>query len=728
MAYIQRITPPPNKVYNFSVKDFTGGLNNRSDQMKSNQASSLMNMSFADDTLMETRFGQKYYDDLTVATVETILLDTPIIGQTDGDTIKKHTPKTEEVAINGTNRSTLKITAHGLSVNDVIVNTSRQNRVAKVTKVNDVNTIIIEPAIPGQTAGDIIQTYTYVDSGTIDVGVPDMFTMTDHGLANGDVIENTTHQGLSLVSVSNGNEVSFIDEYKPYKDLDVLLRASNGKLYVESEELSLITGRACGVNHMGYYILVDGNKMYAYGKWPQADSTYEKVTGTPIDDYCFMEVISPDLDAPRLDTSHYQGVLNVDYNNFKVWYVPCENEFLDEFSGANVVPARVKYVVSHKGRVFASGDEKDDDNVFISSINRPFYFPVSLPIQMPPNSDKVRGMVVYDDSVVVGRGEDIHVITGETNRTDVGAEIFTLKKLNTHTGIANNDCMKVAHNYLFFMGSDGNAYSLSSVRHDEKTLSTTILTKTIDIKKDPINVTLADLETACSCFHDDIWYVSIKDKVLLYSYRKQAWSVYNNINAKVFYVKDGALIWGRADGRVATFDESNFLDFGVPYRSWWYGKAFDMEEANVYKFFKECFLVAQVFENYPSIIDVLFEVDYADVADDVSINNAMSIWNVSKWGDRFITRNIVESLPIHIGQRGRNLKVKLSCNHDVDKVVVEPTDLNTIETKYEGLFAYVSSEDKYYLYTNHAWKPYPNINQRMKVRQVNGDYEMRGKR
>ena len=66
MAYIQKTTPPPNKVLNFSLKDYAGGLNNASDQLKPNEASSLLNMAFVDESLMEKRKGQDYYDDLVI--------------------------------------------------------------------------------------------------------------------------------------------------------------------------------------------------------------------------------------------------------------------------------------------------------------------------------------------------------------------------------------------------------------------------------------------------------------------------------------------------------------------------------------------------------------------------------------------------------------------------------------------------------------------------------------
>ena len=63
MPFIQKVIPPPNKIMNFSLKDFSGGMNNRSDQIKDNEASVVKNLMFADDTVLETRWGQKYYND-----------------------------------------------------------------------------------------------------------------------------------------------------------------------------------------------------------------------------------------------------------------------------------------------------------------------------------------------------------------------------------------------------------------------------------------------------------------------------------------------------------------------------------------------------------------------------------------------------------------------------------------------------------------------------------------
>ena len=593
MAYIQKNTPPPNKVLTFSVRDFSGGLNNRSDQLNDNEASSIINMEFVDETLLEKRRGQTYFDEF--------ITPTPVV---------------------------------------------------------------------------------------------------------------------------------YIDEFKPYNSPDVLIKATESNVYVNDVLIGSVAGKINGVNHNGRYVFADGNKLYAYGTFPQVDSTYVKIVGTATPDNILMEVVSPADEHTRLGTEHIEDVLNVDYTDKKVFYEPCENEFIDVYKGANKIPDGVKFLVSHNGRLFASGNDKDDDNVFITDIANPFYFPVTLPIQVPPNSDKVVGMAVYDDSVVIGRQHDVHAIFGNTNRPDAGFEPFNLRRINTHTGFANHDAVDVVHNYLFFLGYDGNMYALGSTRIDEKQLSTSIISHQVDLKQLPIGVDTNDLSKANSAFFKDMWYVNIEDKTLVFSYRHKAWTLFTGLNSQTMYVLDNQLIWSNSNCRIAKFSDGEYLDFGAPYEGHWYSKFFDMDSANNFKQFREFFLIAHVYSTHPSDINVLFEVDYSDLRERIIVSNQISAWGRSKWGDRFITRNISDSLPFVIGRRGRNIRIKLSCGEYIHGEVQTVEDLNTYLGRRNGVLVKILSTEQYFLYMNKEWiEIFPgDLNQRMKVYQINGDYELRGKR
>lgn len=594
MAFIQDTTPKPNQIHHFSLKDFSGGLNNRSNILRSNECTSVLNMVFDSEQVLEKREGQGYYDDVNI-----------------------------------------------------------------------------------------------------------------------------------------GGEVTFMDSFRPYNHADLLIRASEDSVYLNHNKLTDVKGSIDGLNFNGNYIFADGDTLYVYGSFPQEDDTYTKIHGDPIDDFVLLEIVSPEEDHDRLDEDHVKGVLNIDYENYKIFYEPCELEFVDNYKGANVVPEGVRYLESLRGRMYATGHKEDDDNVFITDLSNPYYFPVSLPIQLPPNSDRIQGLVVYDDSVVIGRKDDIHVISGNTNRPDMNVTPFQLRKLNTHTGFANHRCFDVVHNNLFFFGNDGDAYSLSSVRHNENTLATSILSRAVDFRKDPINVHHSEFERACSIYHDDYWHLAFDDVVMLFSYRNMSWLMWNNIDATSFLVYNNDFFWGTSGGDTVSLIDGVYMDFDLPYEAHWHSKILDMDDANSFKQFREFFLVAHTFAEHNTTINLRFEVDYNDVRDRVSIENEFSIWGQSKWGDRFVNRTINDSIPIIIGRRGRNIKIIVRNSSFIDKTVEDKEELDELLGLYDGMFVKVLSDGTYYKYLDREWVEQDkdkDLNQRMRVYQINGDYEIRGKR
>ena len=590
MAWVQKTSPPPNRVLNFSLKDFSGGMNNRTDQLKDNEGALVNNLMFADDTILETRYGQKYYDDKVI----------------DG-------------------------------------------------------------------------------------------------------------------------EIIFIDEYKPYRDPNQLIRATNTEMHI-GELIVPLVGKPSGVNHLGKYYFSDGKTLKVYGKFTDENSIYTRVVGESTG-YDVYTIVSPAMEHEQLPAEHTMGVKVVDHVEKTVCYEPCKNEFEDTFKGACVVPDSVKYVVSHGARLFVSGNENDDDNIFITDLQNPIYFAVSLPLQIPPTSDKITGLHVFDNSLIVGRENDIYVVLGSTNRHGIGVEVFSLKRLNTHTGFASHTAVDIAHNYLIFLGSDGTVYALQNSRTNERELATMVLSRTIDLTAEPIGLTKDDYKDAVSCFHNNEWHLSMKNKTLVYSYSHISWVMYTNLNVRSAFAIDGELVWGRPEGRIAMFDKENFFDFGLPYQSTWYSKIFDMDDANSFKQFREFFLVAKTFGVEYSDIYVTFEVDYAEMRDRAIVSNQISIWGKSIWGDRFINNNINESIPFVIGRRGRNIRIKVTNGYELDGVVEDYSYLENYPEKKDGLLVRLENGENY-LYMNREWLflKGEELNQRMKLYQINGDYELRGKR
>lgn len=524
--------------------------------------------------------------------------------------------------------------------------------------------------------------------------------------------------------------IVWIDEFKPYNETNQFLRATATTLYSEAVAIQTVAGEVHGINHLGMYYFADGNKLYCYGKFPQASTApYVEITGTPIDAYVVLEIISPGT-YTALDTTHKQGVTRYDYTNLKVWYEPCQNELEDPLYGANIIPNHCKYIVSHNGMIFASGNDKDDDTVYISERKEaPFYFPVSKSMQLPPNSDLIKGLIVWDSAVVVGRTQDVYMIDGETNNPNLGLKCFSLNKVNTHTGFASGDSVDVVNNHLFYLGADGVCYGLSSIRADDKTRVTTIISKQLDLFKKPINVSLENMSKSCSIFINNLWYLSIGDIILVYSYDEKAWTLYNGINASAFYNYYGTLCFGRMNGSIGKFS-NDYLDFGKPYSAFWHSKNFDMDEKILQKYFIEFYMVAHMYGEFFSDVIARFMIDYSNVEGQYTITNQTSIWGKTLWGEMFINRTISSSLPFFIGRRGRNIAFRFSNIFNLSGEVATFVDLATVAGKFEGMTVYVIDEDRYYNYENYNWVEIPptRLNQVMKIREVVGQYEVRGKR
>lgn len=592
MAYLQRSTPPPNKILSFHLNNFAGGLNNRSHLLESNQCSDVMNMSFMEDEIMERRKGQ-----------------------------------------------------------------------------------VIEEA----------------------------------GIASA---------------------ILFMDTYRPYTGSDMRVKAINDAFYVNGSFVRSVSGQIQGLNVDGKYFFTDQNNLYVYGIFPQVTSTYEVITGTPMASNIPMRIITPPAGMyTPLGTTHKQGITYYDYTNQTICYMPCQLELNDSYKGANVLPEKVKFMVLHQGRVFASGSNKDDDNVFITDVRNPYYFPVALPIQLPPNSDMVRGMSVYDNSVLVGRKGDIYAIDGTTNNPDLGLRLFELRKLNTHAGFMNNMSINVAHNFLFFLGSDGVVYSLSSANQNEKIVSTTILSRTLDLFSSPLSLTRDNMLTACSVFYQDEWLLSIDDTVLVYNYRHRAWTRYNGFRARSFLVSEDKLLWGNQFGQVVKFAD-DYLDFDEPYESYWTSKNFDMEDPATFKQFKEFFLQTHTYDEYKSTIRIEVELDYVNVNSRMDVTNQVSKWGVAHFGDRFITRNINASIPITVGRRARNIRFTFRSGYISGFTCNTRTLLDLFTDNNEGKLVLVTDENQYYVYKEGEWTliSKEDTHSPMRIYQINGEYELRGKR
>lgn len=535
--------------------------------------------------------------------------------------------------------------------------------------------------------------------------------------------------------------ILYIDEYRPYTEPDQLIRATKNGIFLGSERIKNITGQISGLNFNGLYFFADGEKLHAFGSFPQEQvEPFIRIIGTPTPGNHLFTVENPPADYVPLDTTYTVGVTVYSYTSNQVWYEPCQNEILDTYKGANVVPTGLQFLTDLNGRMYASGAKDSDDTVYITDIQNPYYFPVYLPLQLPPNSDAVRGLATFDNSVVVSREYDMYAIRGNSNRLDTGDNLYELFKLNTHTGFANNESHDVAHNYLFYVGADGQCYALMNVTSGEN-LSTTILNKQVDFLKQPfykfdstnkVPLTKQDVVKARTYFFQNNWHVAVGDQIALYNYETQAWSLYNGLNASAFYHKDYKLIIGRNDGRTTVFTDQ-YLDLGEPFLATWWSKRLDLGDPLTFKHFRDFFISLYPHVDHASDVRITVLVDGKQVNVIDIARSVIARYGKAVWGDMYVTVDSVVQIPFYVNLRGRFIQFKVSNAWNVAKEVFEFGDLTTVVPRtFNETLAKVTSENKYYLFTDGdvSWveKKEEDLNQPLKFIQLAGDYELRRRR
>jgi len=432
-----------------------------------------------------------------------------------------------------------------------------------------------------------------------------------------------------------------------------LIRATDAKMYAGDVEIKTLAGRAQGVSYQNKYIFTDGSGIYAYGSFPQDASTYVTFIGTPSPDNMVMQIMGEQGAYTPLGATHDIGMTIYDYTDKKIYYNPCENELSDESKGANFPPSTPTCIESKEGRIYCAGDDELPYSIFISDIQNPYYFPVSVGLQITPDGDKITTLIEFHDAILVGTSARWHAIYGNTNRTDLNFDLYTMKDLNTHTGIAGSATAKRVNNYVFYLGNDGVVYSLYTPQTDTTKVMTVILSSKLLLFEEPLSFNTDDFPNASAVFFEDNYWLSIGDKILVYSFSRQGWSLFDSINACSFLVKDYKLLIGNNAGRLVEYNKNSYSDLGEPIVSYWKSKRFDMGFPSRIKKFKEMFAVAKTFDTINSTVKVSFEVDYEDIESISTIKNAISRWGEALFGDRFISRNINKSLPIVINRRGR---------------------------------------------------------------------------
>ena len=426
-------------------------------------------------------------------------------------------------------------------------------------------------------------------------------------------------------------------------------------------------------------------------------------------------------------------------HRWRTWYEPCQYELEDGYKGTNMQTNYCNMITVHKDRLYLTGNPNDPNMVYISDILNPYYFPASLPVQLPPDGDRVTCMRVFNDSVIFGRENDVYVLSGNTNRDT--SDAYLLKKLNTHTGIVNNNSANIIHNFMFYVGSDGNCYKLKNTTSSDLILATQKLNTKVNLFNKPISKNIWDIRnchTGYDPFNEE-WWIQLDDLSIIYNYQLMAWTIYSGTeNVKLFTYK-GKFLLGRDRCEVMYFDDNVCYDYDyeypelrLPIPCYWTSKDIDFGSPIRIKQIRDTYVVSEVYDNKRTDVRVKYDIDYVSVENESKVESEIALWGKAIWDkNRFIASNISRSLPIMVGRRGKTFKIWIGNGYKFKDYVTELPHQE--ETSVGDLFYcngkfYVRTPRDYETRSYYQELSEEELYQPMKIYEISGLYEFKGYR
>lgn len=755
-AFLQEVPVGNRPSKTLTLFSYQGGLDNISSQSTTGNecATNVLNMIYLEDGLIQKRYGTNPYDDKTyngdVRYIDTFYCD-------EGDKLVVATANA--VYVDGKKIQDVQGVIEGVSVANkymfvdghFLYSYEKVEDAWKVFKLKTPTNLEDELARDAKKGDKVIHVKDgskfkpgcWIQIGKREIDKKGMqsetpppqtvrvLSVSGNQITLGEEIKIDGIETTTTTSTEDNSENKMKSDESTGKDETIVRREKTSGTWDGDNVIKTVTDskRISGTSNTTTTVIGTGvSVVYTKNKKKEEDDIevqyhrleFDHKAGTPI-------IIFPNSEL-------YQYIGEWKDNGTEKWYEPCTHELRSAYYGVNVLPPKPTHICFTKNRVIISGGDEEGHIIYMSEVNNPYYFPVSTGLALPNDGTEINGLVSFHDSIVLSRKNDMHVVYGSSNNPDFG-DLFALKRITTHTGCISSATMKVVHNYLFYLGADGIVYRMHTTNTDVRLLATTIVSKTVDLFKAPLSLTLDEMKQATSTFTNEHYYLSIGDKVLVYSYRFMAWTVFDRLGAKCMYAYNDEVIWGKGN-KLMHFDKTTFLDEGVDFNCLWESKLFDLDAPINYKYFKYISLVFDTYEQFDSTAKLIFEIDYEDVKLNHVFKNAVSRWGKSIWGvDRFATRNISKSLPIYVGRRGRLVKVKVHNGNFVKHLVNTYDELAGILPETDSI-AFVRDTKKHfkYVYNKEAdlleWQELgkDEVNQPIKLYNIEIEYSLRGRR
>lgn len=246
-------------------------------------------------------------------------------------------------------------------------------------------------------------------------------------------------------------------------------------------------------------------------------------------------------------------------------------------------------------RMFISGNSNLPNFYFASGLsenNDISYFPQKYQYAIKGDDKAVTGMKVHHNKLIVFKEDLTAMVTASVGLDNLSS--YPVSFLNTEIGCdMPNSIQLIDNNVVFCNSTKGVQAIVSTMLENEKAIMPLSINVNGDLYR--VGITGEDkdlLKNASSIDYDSKYILNIGDKCYVWDYKlgytigKQIdlkWFIWNNINAKCFFIKDKSLMYGHRNiGTIVKFSDI-LNDFGQPIHAKLSTKLIDFGAVDYYK-------------------------------------------------------------------------------------------------------------------------------------------------
>lgn len=365
-----------------------------------------------------------------------------------------------------------------------------------------------------------------------------------------------------------------------------------------------------------------------------------------------------------------------------IYYEPCKNELEDVLAGENFLPNKPKQIYVYNGSLCIVGDSEGNNILFMSKQGNPYYFPASHTFPLESNGDEIVDIINFDGSLILGRHNDIWVLSG--NGIYDNSNPYYIKKIDSHTGFMCNNCGALINNYYIYLGSDNKFYKMNTPTTYVEYLMTRPLTTDIDANKKPFKDNEHLINVSTCVYENEVWFTFYYDNntsiIVVYSFNNMAFTYFEGIEASSIHNGKYGLLFGRKDGIISKYDKSVYNDLNNAICATYKTKRFTLDNPSNYKFFKQFRITTPSYGSESSDVNVKCYIDSAINSDKtVFILDKNGRFGLSEWGDKFSYNAFNLTNFIQLNYKGISIQYELTnCSFGQQMTLCDIQTLYTI--------------------------------------------------